>query len=377
MLSLSAARLVALDTQVFHRSNFDYESKLFKSLISLTEAEKIELYLTCINHQEILSQINKKAEELYKTLSNIKKELRTVKISSANNFSIKPLLDSLNTNFPKPEDIKQVLLDNYNEFLRKAKIEILSIEDVDVNDIFSKYFQGLPPFNSGKKKSEFPDAFTLLALELKAEEMDKVIYVVSGDEDWKGFCENHESFYYFETLEKLLNYFIEEDNPDDLEICSDALDENFDLVEEKITEQFIELDFYIDVRSQETMFEWDSEKVEVEVSQITLINSSIIDIDDSNPDNPLVTFDLEVEIDFDAEIEYRSLEKAIYDVGEDTFLGGEMIEETINDNVTASVEVSMSFTRDRNYTLEFEDIVDVVLDPSGSISIIEISVDCY
>ncbi|PTR33073.1 hypothetical protein C8J98_104288 [Luteibacter sp. OK325] len=46
------------------------------------------------------------------------------------------------------------------------------------------YFSSLPPFAAiSKKKSEFPDALTLLALEAFGDEMQRCILVVSEDKD--------------------------------------------------------------------------------------------------------------------------------------------------------------------------------------------------
>ena len=47
-------RLVALDTEVFDRLNFNYQSTSFKRLIELVEEEQICLYITTITHQEII-----------------------------------------------------------------------------------------------------------------------------------------------------------------------------------------------------------------------------------------------------------------------------------------------------------------------------------
>ena len=57
-----------------------------------------------------------------------------------------------------------MLLKNLSHLRKKLCIEVISIESVPVSEIMNLYFEQSPPF-SVKKKSEFPDAIFLLAIE--------------------------------------------------------------------------------------------------------------------------------------------------------------------------------------------------------------------
>lgn len=52
--------------------------------------------------------------------------------------------------------------------------------------IFEKYFNSIPPFSTGKKKSEFPDAFVIeAAKQYLSEHTNEILLVVSKDSDWE------------------------------------------------------------------------------------------------------------------------------------------------------------------------------------------------
>ncbi|HLO47653.1 MAG TPA: PIN domain-containing protein, partial [Kamptonema sp.] len=70
------ARLVALDTEVFVRNNFNYKSTLFVKLIELSESEKIYLYLTTVVQREVLAHIHQEVQEAKKNFEKLHKEFR-------------------------------------------------------------------------------------------------------------------------------------------------------------------------------------------------------------------------------------------------------------------------------------------------------------
>ncbi|WP_264627870.1 PIN domain-containing protein [Candidatus Symbiopectobacterium sp. NZEC135] len=87
-------------------------------------------------------------------------------------------------------------------------------EYVSVPELLRSYFTSKPPFaETGKKKSEFPDAIILMAVQSWAEQNQENVLAVARDEDWARFCE-HSKFIHYETdLAKALAYFNEETAP--------------------------------------------------------------------------------------------------------------------------------------------------------------------
>ncbi|WP_055136765.1 PIN domain-containing protein [Pseudomonas corrugata] len=102
---------------------------------------------------------------------------------------------------------------------------ILSVDgDKLAKQMFNLYFAGEPPFAKRKdKKSEFPDAASLLLLEAHAEEAGTMGIVASGDEGWSDFAEESDYLYCVKSIEELAALFA-------------ATDEHAQAVEKKIIE---------------------------------------------------------------------------------------------------------------------------------------------
>lgn len=89
---------------------------------------------------------------------------------------------------PKETDpeISKARIDN---FIKNTGAEIIPASGhVELDDVIKKYFNSEPPFSeSGKKKSEFPDAIALMSLETWAKENHIKLLAVSDDKDWETF----------------------------------------------------------------------------------------------------------------------------------------------------------------------------------------------
>lgn len=74
------------------------------------------------------------------------------------------------------------------------------------HDLFVRYFEQLPPFEV-KKKSEFPDAASLLALENYAKNHRTQGIVVSKDGGWTAFAKESHHLYHVSSLDELVSLF--------------------------------------------------------------------------------------------------------------------------------------------------------------------------
>lgn len=92
-----------------------------------------------------------------------------------------------------------------DRLLSYLQVDEVSIPDEGLSIIFDWYFSGLPPFGAKGKKSEFPDAANKLALLEYARSNRVTVSVVSGDEDWKKTCEEHDEFDHYDRLELFLD----------------------------------------------------------------------------------------------------------------------------------------------------------------------------
>lgn len=74
------------------------------------------------------------------------------------------------------------------------------------HDLFVRYFAQLPPFEI-KKKSEFPDAASLLVLESYAKNHGTQGIVVSKDGGWAAFAKESDYLYHVSSLDELVALF--------------------------------------------------------------------------------------------------------------------------------------------------------------------------
>ena len=86
------------------------------------------------------------------------------------------------------EQTKQELRSQFHTFLDEVKANVLELTDISIEEVFEKYFAGIPPFANDKKKHEFPDAFSLAAIERWCKTSSGKMYVVSSDSDWQQVC---------------------------------------------------------------------------------------------------------------------------------------------------------------------------------------------
>jgi len=382
----SPPRLVAIDTEVFEKQNFNYESKVFQNLISLVQEEKIKLLITTVTYQEIKAHITEGAQQASTALNQAIKNIKTNKLCKASDerkifsrtntsdrfYKYKQLVEQAAPSF---DEINSELLGKFENFLEEVNATILQIDQASSDLVVQSYFSQTPPFRKGRKKNEFPDAFALFSLRAEAESQDRILYAVSGDSDWKSFCEKYDEFLIgVDSLDNLLETIIREYEPEDeIEKCYEFLEDNQQAVEREIASQFSDLEFSVDLSS---LVEWGSEEVYLsKIGSITIKDTSLIDIDniepDEDPDEIHVVFELQAQIEFTADVSFLSLEFAIYDKEDGKYYGSETINIKTEQTAMLPVEVSLTLNREKDYTLS-GDISDVNLDPNGSSSCISV-----
>lgn len=94
----------------------------------------------------------------------------------------------------------------FAEYVAETGCEIVDDPALaNMRKVFDDYFAGNPPFGSGAKKNEFPDAIALSALEVEAARRNTHFLVVSKDGDWRKSCERSERVHLLPELERALD----------------------------------------------------------------------------------------------------------------------------------------------------------------------------
>ena len=190
---------ITLDTTIFEQKNLQLDSASFQVLARLSNRGFCFL-LTKIVCNEVICHLEDASSE---ALNSAKKGIGlAVRVFGTKKPTRKKLLDKITGGISPRENA----LKFFFEYMQDSNCKILDDGRlVDTRILFRDYFAKQAPFGIGKKKSEFPDALALNALERTAID-DKVnILVVSKDNGWKEFCEQSKCLYYIPDLNQSLS----------------------------------------------------------------------------------------------------------------------------------------------------------------------------
>lgn len=316
---------VFIDTQVFVQRNFNFKHDyLFQQLINDSKDGLICIYLTEVVKKEVESKIHEQVYEKVKSSqSRFSKDAKILKnLSEYNNiFEISETL----------EQIYLKLLNQFYQFLEDGCVQIISVDEVSPSQIIKMYFDGNAPF-SVKKKDEFPDAFSLVALENRF--VEEKICIVSDDEDLKNFCEKSKNLIYQPSLKSLFDSLTRNNNYQHQFIIS-VYDANQDIILSEVENLFKDHHFIL------TPEEGNVEKVNVKEIELDE-DPYIIDIEDDGEET-IATIAFNANVQFFADIVFTDYSNSFYDKEEDEYLFLETITTEIEDDVTVPVLMKIRY----------------------------------
>jgi hypothetical protein len=301
-----------LDTQVFDSNAYDFQNKHFRQVRALAESEEVCLLMPEIARREIERHIAAKSKEAYAALEKFRRQ------GFHKNLRVPPF-DAIAKGTTE-EAIRTELMAHFNEFCKEANVTHLPAKGLDLSAVLDDYFNQRPPFGEGKKKCEFPDAFTAKILTAWCEEQSRKVIVVSGDEDWATIV--HPTLEILDNITKFLDGF-----PDPIiaNQVRDALKTSSYFIK-AVKKAFESTDFFDR--------EYDAEVKDLEASEVEVGNIYVIDISDG-----MATVEADVYISYSAQVEGRTrLRSYRYDdgYGEDDWISGRV---TGTLSTTATVEV--------------------------------------
>ncbi len=156
-MSKLITRNIFIDTSTFRREGFDLSGHKLKAIYDLGYYGKISTFSTDVILQETKKLLNESIEDI---------RLLYLKLSR----KIDPFKESLKDLFVSNSEEETLRIFNqaraaFEKYIDDIELTVLPVSQVDTDKIFELYFSQKPPFGKSKKKSEFPDAFSLFALE--------------------------------------------------------------------------------------------------------------------------------------------------------------------------------------------------------------------
>lgn len=262
---------VFIDTSIFVSENFFHGAKI-QALYNYSKIGVINLHITTISKMELLARMSKQLTDSVMEMKRVHKSFDTKDLRIIKNLKV---YDSFK--IPK--------IDNKSHFLELEKklyhiiknnnINIIPPLDVNIDKIFSDYFSSNPPFGTGQKKAEFPDAFIIGTLESWCKLKEKKMYVLSNDKDFLSY--------------KSENLILVQSVNEFLSMLSECYDQEFSLKTKRIIESKIddlqvlinnEIDGKITVKTEkEIITSFSAQKVKINKYHIISIRTDYTEVE--------------------------------------------------------------------------------------------------
>ena len=245
--------IVFIDTSVFETNNF-IEANAINQLLKLGRNKEIQIIIPEIIIREIENRIHKKITESYTVFKNFRREARTLRAIPEHRIKFETI---------NKEESAAFIIKTLHDELDQANAVMIPYPSRNINKIFDSYFTSSPPFGKANKKNEFPDAFSLLAVEEWCEDKTKVCHILSTDKDMTQYRSKYFRSYdnYYDFIDKKLQEIeIREYNNKRIEKAKQLYKESHEeidaLVERWLNEQLenednYDLNIYSDIHSIE------------------------------------------------------------------------------------------------------------------------------
>jgi PIN domain len=334
--------IIFLDTSIFENQNFFRGHSLLK-IAELSKNSIIQLKITEITFKEVNSRM---LQNLRKANSSIRKAENLMD----NEAKILKNVSDYDIYYPlKRFDIDYIhyqLCVRFENFLKDNKIEVVSLEGASISDVFDKYFNAEKPFGEGKKKSEFPDAFTLDIITKWCEKEKKRAYVIATDGDITDYkCEKDLIIVFKEISEFLVLLIKKEKGVLLVKYLEEAINGSIDDVVKVIKDSmyFEDLPYELNQRLLSSNGFDDVDAYLPTITGSEIEESSIIYLDD---EDGVVASDMVVKMEINLPIDYYDYDGAWYDKEDDVWYGRKRIEEILECTIRIRVDAEYHFNFD-------------------------------
>jgi hypothetical protein len=344
---------VFIDTQYFVKSGLHFDYPALKSFRKYCETNELFHVTTSVVQREVKAKINDSVKEALSAIHTFRRKARL--LSSLEDEHIQGLFADITE-----AEIYTKSFEVFDEFLDGCSTEIINANEVDAEEILTLYFGIKPPFGEGKKKSEFPDALSLLSLKTHLDEEEK-IYVVSDDSDLKAFCATDSQLISVESLDKLLDIYTEHTNARSNKVKQYFVTHN-EAIKRKITEYLEGCEIY-------NTSSWEDAEVDdgLTITYLGDIEPSVLYIDDEESQ---ITFDIDVE--YEVTVTGPDFNNGIYDREEGRMItfDSKSVISTISSTFTVEIMLTYGFVDGK-----LENVEEVEFHIVGVSRGIEVSVD--
>lgn len=266
------SRLIFIDTSAYENKNFQFSEHALGRLCEYLENRRLHLLITQVTIDEVKKHLHSKSEESAKSIKKIQREAMFLR--NAPELECHGIFDNI-----KADDIYKITLEKFESFLERSNAEIVSIDNVKASNVFEKYFKSEPPFGGANKKSEFPDAFVLEAVNDISQRRGHQLYVISSDSDMERYAEKAENMIHLKRVDDLLDLVTrKEDELKEPVIFSEVIFGKLkDTLIARAKDILTESEFYSDLAG-----DFDDEIYQIEIEDVDIKNKNIISVSDEH-----------------------------------------------------------------------------------------------
>ncbi|MDM0013444.1 PIN domain-containing protein [Variovorax sp. J22P168] len=344
-------RNVFIDTQSFVKAGLDFRSKAIRAFADAAGDDEFNHLMTTISVQEVKNKIHDAIKEGLGRVMDFRRKAKMLETST------NPVIAGFFAAYDQAS-VQSHAQDVFQEFIDDSNATVLDLSKVDANEVFRRYFQHEAPFQEGKKKDEFPDAFSMLAIEANLKN-DEECYVVSEDSDLMAFCAENKRFLLIEDLASLLDLYNSHDEERATAIKS-YLAIHDEQIRKEIADEVERAEFY-------NVSTWD----DAEVHSHTVIGVDNFDPDIISMDDETCLVSFDVAVHYEVVVEGPDFINGYYDREEDRMYAAGKSRREESSSLDVSVEIEMFFEVQENKFVITDMIVQVPNLGSG----IEIAVE--
>lgn len=298
-------RFVTVDTNILRKHGFHFDSGILAQLKQFKKS-RFQFLISSI----VLGEIERQIIESYETsLSGWQKIFNTLKdfpraASEVKRFNkVVSAIESKNYAFWK-----------VNKFLLDTGAEGVSANHANIEDVVNLYFSQKAPFKSNSKKHEFPDAIALLGLLSWCEHTGSGMIVISDDNDWKSFSEDHpDKLFLFNDIATALEV-INETEPERDENNSRRYKNLLEFITKINTSGIIKEELKRKISNQavpkaESTYAYFSDIRKIDIKKFSVTNPGRVRDDDAGV---VILFDINAECEFSGNFDFYSSELKVH-----------------------------------------------------------------
>ncbi len=339
-------RNIFIDTQAFMKQGFKFENNILSRIKELGSQSLIKIYISEVVKQEVSSKIIEKLSKAKKAKDDLIKELSILESDIPK--SIKEMLNNYES-----IEINDIAKKRWDQYIEDSKITILDPNTICNQELLSLYFSGEFPFSEGKKKDEFPDAISLLSLKVWAKNNKKIVYIISDDNDLKGFCLDSEYFISIRHLSEFLDLYNRAEERL-TNIVHGYIDKEIKWITDNIENSFKDCSFTYENN-------WDSN-----VNSITIKDTEIDEIDIIKVEDSRAIITLRAEISYTANITGPDYDNSVWDSEDKEYIFIEHFNVDFDFYDVYIVSMEVFFDEKQN---ELTEIGEVIFDDSNEIKL--------